>query len=63
MTSLQSSMRIALIEKAETLSYFVFNFAIGNSSIPPPVEDTDDIVLEGELILCQDGKSRFLLFE
>ncbi|CAF0763713.1 unnamed protein product [Brachionus calyciflorus] len=34
-----------------------------NANTPPPVDDTDDIVLDGEYVLCQDGKFRFILFD
>ncbi|CAF0728819.1 unnamed protein product [Brachionus calyciflorus] len=34
-----------------------------NANTPPSVDDTDDIVLDGEFVVCQDGKSHFLLFD
>ncbi|CAF0816561.1 unnamed protein product [Brachionus calyciflorus] len=34
-----------------------------NSNTPPSVDDISDILLEGEFIVCQDGKSCFLLFD
>ncbi|CAF0823071.1 unnamed protein product [Brachionus calyciflorus] len=38
-------------------------YKLRNSKLPPHVNNTEEIILEGEYIVCQDGKNRFLLFD
>ncbi|CAF0940153.1 unnamed protein product, partial [Brachionus calyciflorus] len=47
--------------KLETLQKTLYRFR--NSNMPQRAKNIESIVLDNEFIVCQDGKSRFLLFD